>query len=300
MYFSLITKEVYDKKVARPLQIIGVAFLATFCFLSVSCDKKEEPSPKDFVAKVKNDVLFEKDIKGIVPAGTPPKDSVVIIQKYIRNWIQETLMLQQAEENLTKEQMNVEKQLKDYRNSLIIYAYEQELVKQLDQQITEEELEKYYEEHKNDFELKDNIIRVTYIKVNSKAPQIENVRKWYKSENEKDLENLKNYCHQFADNFYFDDKSWLLFNDLLKEIPIKTYNEELFLQNNRLVEVADSSHIYFVNIKGFKIKNTLSPLTFEKEKIRNIILNKRKIELINKIKTDLYKQAEAEKSFYIR
>jgi hypothetical protein len=82
-----------------------------------------------------------------------------------------------------------------------------------------------------------------------------------------------------------------LFDDLLKEIPIQTYNKELFLQNNRFVEVSDSLNYYFLNIKDFKIRNSISPLSFEKENIKNIILNKRKLLLINSMKQDVYNDA---------
>ena len=115
----------------------------------------------------------------------------------------------------------------------------------------------------------------------------------------KDREQLSSYCHQFAINFYLDDSSWLLFDDLLKEIPIQTYNKELFLQNNRFVEVSDSLNDYFVNIKGFKIRNSLSPLAFEKENIKNLILNKRKLELITKMKEEVYNDAVNSKKIEI-
>jgi hypothetical protein len=86
---------------------------------------------------------------------------------------------------------------------------------------------------------------------------------------------------------------------LLKEIPIQTYNKELFLQNNRFVEVTDSTNSYFLNIKGFKIRNSLSPLSFEKENIKNIILNKRKLQLITKMKEDIYSDAANNKKIEI-
>ncbi len=244
------------------------------------------------VAKVNDAILYDSQLKDIVPTGLSSKDSLDIIKKFIDNWIRETLVIQKAEDNLTEEQKNVEKQLQDYRNSLITYAYEKELVKQkLDTTITEKEIEDYYNNNHSNFELKDNIIKVVYIKVNKKAPQIDKLKKWYKSDNAKDIEQLASYCHQFATNFYLDGDSWLLFDDLLKEIPIQTYNKELFLQNNRFVEVSDSAYNYFVNIKGFKIRNSLSPLSFEKENIKNIILNKRKLELINQMKNDIYNDA---------
>lgn len=236
--------------------------------------------------------MYQDDIKGIVPVGTSAKDSVELIKKFIDNWVKESLVVQKAESNLTDEQKNVEKQIQDYRNSLITYAYEKELVKQkLDTVISNEEIEQYYNNNQADFELKDNIIKVIYVKVSKKAPGIDKLKKWYQSDNMKDREQLAGYCHQFAENFYLDDNSWLLFDDLLKEIPIQTYNKELFLQNNRFVEVSDSLNSYFLNIKGFKIRNSISPLSFEKENIKNIILNKRKLDLITKMKEDVYNDA---------
>ena len=210
------------------------------------------------------------------------------------------LIVRKAEENLSDEKKNVEKQLQDYRNSLITYAYERELISQkLDTVVADQEIEAYYNANKRNFELKDNIAKVRYIKVNKKAPYLDRVRKWYKSDNTKDIQSLQSYCIQFAENYYMDDNTWLLFDDLLKEIPIETYNKELFLQNNRYVEVEDSLSLYFVNIKGFMVKNSASPLSFEKQNIRNIIINKRKLELIGKMKNDVFNSARTSKDFEI-
>lgn len=244
------------------------------------------------VAKAGDAVLYYDDIKDLVPAGTSSKDSVLLIKQFVDNWVREVLVIQKAEQNLDEEQKNVEKQLNDYRKSLITYIYEKELVKQkLDTVVSDTEIEEYYNSNKAEFELKDNIIKVIYVKVSKKAPGIDKLKKWYRSDNMKDREQLASYCHQFADNFYLDDSSWLLFDDLLKEIPIQTYNKELFLQNNRLVEVSDSLNHYFLSIKDFKIRNSSSPLSFEKENIKNIILNKRKLALINTMKQDVYNDA---------
>jgi hypothetical protein len=267
-----------------------------YCFILmgvVSCSNGPAKE-KDRVAigRAGDMYLYADQIGNIVPAGTPSKDSIELLKKYVNNWVREALVIQKAESNLTDDQKNVEKQLQDYRNSLITFAYEKELVKQkLDTVVTNEEIERYYNDNKADFELKDNIIKVIYVKVSKKAPGIEKLKKWYQSDNLKDREQLAGYCHQFAENFYLDDNSWLLFDDLLKEIPIQTYNKELFLQNNRFVEVSDSTNSYFLNIKGFKIRNSLSPLSFEQDNIRNIVLNKRKLELITRMKQDVYNDA---------
>lgn len=261
--------------------------------LFYSCGPQaEKEKDRVAIARANNEYLYLDEVKDIVPVGTPAKDSLELITKYIDNWIRESLVTQKAESNLGDEQKNVEKQLRDYRNSLITYTYEKELVKQkLDTVVSDTEIEEYYNNNQADFELKDNIIKVVYVKVDKKAPGLEKLKRMYKSDAPSERELLASYCHQFASNFYLDDSSWLLFDDLLKEIPIQTYNKELFLQNNRFVEVSDSLNHYFVNIKGFKIRNSLSPLGFEKENIKNIILNKRKLQLINKMIEDVYNDA---------
>jgi hypothetical protein len=263
-----------------------------FLFLNSCNTKNEKASKMPPIARANDDFLYLDNIRGVIPVGTSSKDSIELIKKYIDNWLHSTLVIQKAEDNLTEEQKNVEGQLNDYRNSLITYIYEKELVKQkLDTVISNEEIEEYYNNNKGNFELKDNIIKVVYVKVNKKAPGIYDLKKWYKSDNQKDKDQLSDYCHQFAENFYLNEDSWLLFDDLLKEIPIQTYNKELFLQNNRYVEVSDSTNNYFLNIKGFKIRNSLSPLSFESTNIKNIILNKRKLQLIIKMKQDIYNDA---------
>lgn len=258
-----------------------------------ACNRKPvKDENRKALARANNAYLYEDEVKDIVPFGTSEKDSVELVKKYIDNWIHETLVIQKAESNLTEDKKNVEKQLQDYRNSLITFAYEKELVNQkLDTVLTDAEIEEYYNNNQSNFELKDNIIKVVYIKVNKTAPDMKKLQNWYKSEDAKDKELLASYCHQFAANYYLDDSTWLFFDDLLKEIPIQTYNKELFLQNNRFVEVNDSLYNYFVNIKGFKIRNSLSPISFEKDNIKNIILNKRKLQLITKMKEDVYNDA---------
>ena len=287
---KLITKSL---KVVKPFRTF--CLITTSIFLQSSCDslkKEEETKP---IARVYDTYLHEKDLADIVPKGASSQDSALIVSRYINNWVQEKLLIRKAQGNLSdtsKEMMEMEKKLLDYRNSLITYAYESELVRQkLDTSINDEEIQQYYDENQNNFELKDNIIKVRYVKVNKQAPDINKLKNWYKSEEPKDLTALESYCHQYAENFFLDENTWLLFDDLLKEIPIEAYNKELFLKYNRFVEVQDSANLYFVNIKGFKIKNSISPLSFEREKIRKIILNKRKLHLISQMKKDLYQEA---------
>jgi len=182
--------------------------------------------------------------------------------------------------------------LEEYRNSLLTYAYESELIRQkLDTSVTEKEVAVYYEQNKKNFELKDNIIKVIYLRLGKNSPKLDRVRQWYRSGSSRDRALLAEYCHQYAINYYLDDEVWLLFDDLLKEIPIKTYDKEQFLQNNRVIEIEEDNSIYLVNIKGFMTKNSISPLAFEKSNIRALIVNQRKLRLIEEMERQAYEDA---------
>jgi hypothetical protein len=236
--------------------------------------------------------LYESDLKGVIPSGTEPKDSIVLAKNFIDSWIRQRLVIHQAEKNLAKEQMDFTRQLENYRNSLIIYEYENELVKQkLDTVVTMEETETYYDSNQQNFLLKDNIVQFQYVKLPLRSTNTGQFRKLLKSDQSSDKTILAGLCERFAADYFLDDQNWLLFSDLLKKIPIKTYNQEEFLQNHKEVEYQDSSYIYLVRFKDFKIKEGISPLSFEKDRIRNIILNKRKIDLLKKMQDDLYEKA---------
>jgi hypothetical protein len=278
--------------------IAGLLFLGA-CKKSKSSSSSSS-SDKTIIAKAYDKELYLEDVKKNIPAGTSKKDSIAILQSYIQNWLQKQVILKLADDNLNDELKNVDEQLEEYRNSLMSYAYEREYIREkLDTSVTSEEIEKYYNEHPDNFQLKNNIVNCIYFKVPKNTPKLDRLRLLYKSEKEKEKQQLQEYCYQFATDYYFNETEWLLFDELLKKVPISAYDKEQYLKNNRFIEVNDSTSIYFINIKGFKIKESLSPLTFETENIRNLIINKRKLDLINKMEKDAYNNAIKEKDVEI-
>ena len=87
--------------------------------------------------------------------------------------------------------------------------------------------------------------------------------------------------------------------DLQEIIPIETYNQELFLRGHRMVELSDDDYTYLLKFVNYKIKNDISPLDFERNDIRDIIINKRKMMFIQKARNDIYKQALKNNDFEI-
>lgn len=254
--------------------------------LLMSCGADEVEVP---VARVHDKMLYESDLVGLVPPNATPEDSVEVIQRYIDNWVRETVILKQAEENLSEYKRDIDRQLENDRRSLLIFAYEKALIEQkLDTSVSIGAIEEYYTQNRESFLLKDYIVRVLYVKMDTNSPVLDDVEKLYKLRKDTDLEELKEMCKIHAANFYHDDNAWLYFDDLSKEIPLSIYDKEAFLERNKPTKFEDGGYVYYLNVLEYKLKDNISPLPLQQENIRNIIINQRKVQLIEKMRLDLY------------
>ena len=139
----------------------------------------------------------------------------------------------------------------------------------------------------------------TDILTDKKTPKTDKARVWIKSNTNKDFQELEAWCHAYANDFSLNDQSWISFDDILKKVPIKTYDKEEFLKNNRNIETTDSVNIYLISIKDFQIKEDVSPLSFVKDDIKALIINKRKLALIQEMQKNAMEQALKNKEYEI-
>lgn len=252
------------------------------------------------IARVNNKYLYERDITGLIPAGTSAADSTVIIKRYIDSWIRQQLMVQQAEKNLPANQLDFQRRLDDYRNSLVIFAYETQLLTQnLDTLITDNQIAEYFEKHSGDFRLRDHIVQINYVKVPVDAPELNVLRRLFRSNDEQDMLRLEEYCLNHAVMYILNQDSWILFSDILRDIPIQATNPETYLRSNRFVELSDEVYRYFVHFRDFKLKDGVSPMAFERENIRSILINHRKQLYINEFRQNLYREAATNQQFEV-
>lgn len=278
-----------------------ISILIALILLQLGCSYFDEELPQDDkIARVHDAFLFKIDLEGIVEPGISQQDSIKTVERYVDTWIRQQVLLHEAKNNLTPEKMNFERKIEDYRNSLVIFSYEKDFInKNLDTIVSSEQIMEYYEEYKNDFQLKENIVQAIFIKVSLDTPDLNLVRRFYRSDSPEDRVALEDYCVQNASAYFLDDSSWLVFNDLLRNIPLEIRNQEHYLKNNKAVEITDDYYRYFIYIKDYRIKDSVSPLAFEEQNIRNIIINKRKHELINNHRNNIYRNAIRNNSFEI-
>jgi hypothetical protein len=180
-----------------------IIMLAPFLLFS-SCFSKDEAR---VIASIYEKELQLSEVIEEMPYQI--EDSAYFVEKFMNNWIRKELMLSYAEMNLSMDLLEYEKQIEDYRESLLIFAYQQELLNQnFDTIISYSEIQDYYEQYQDEFILSKNIFKGRFIVVDQLAPNLNSLNKWYTSEEETIFEDLEDYCQQFAKHYYIDDDKW--------------------------------------------------------------------------------------------
>lgn len=266
--------------------------IPVFLLFAISCQLFEKDRSEGALAKVHDKYLYKEDITDLLGKMKGDKDSALIVANYIHNWIQQELLLQKAELNLREDQKDFQKLLYDYRRSLVIYAYQKEWVRlELDTNVSDQEISTYYEKNQGNFELKRSIVRMRFAEVFRTAPKLDQLEQLIQSEEAEDRDQFRDYCLQYAADYNDNDSIWIPIDQVLDKLPVHIEDEEHFLRNRKFIVNADSTSYYLLYIEDYKIKNDISPLSFEREKIRNIIINKRKLELLAKMKRNIFETA---------
>lgn len=291
----------FGRSLSLSLIFFGVLALTGCEFIKMKKEQTAEEVKRFPVARVNNAYLYKDELAGIVAAGTTKEDSAVRVESYINSWVRKQLLIQEAARKIDINEAEVERKILDYRFSLIAYEYQAYYVKQnLDTVISNPEIENYYKENIDNFILKQNIVQATFIKVPKTAPRTNKVKDLIYSQKEKDEKELKSYCLSFSTAYHLSDSTWMAFDELVKNSPlVEIPNKIQFLKANPYYETSDDSYLYFLKVDKYRISDNISPLEFVKDDIRNIILNKRKVELAKKLEDDVYNSAVSEKEFEV-
>ena len=286
----------------------GFLCIGLMLVIFAGCDlirrKKEQqvtvPERKP-VARVNDKYLYQDELVGIVDQNSTAEDSAARATAYINSWVRKQLIIAEAMKRIDINEAAVERKVLDYRYSLIGYEYQNFYIQQhLNDSISEKEIENYYSGHSDNFILKQNIVRGTYIKVPKTAPRTGKVKDMLFSIKEKDQNELKSYCLSFSVAYHLSDSSWIEFDKLVVNSPMAEIpNKIQFLQTNPFYETSDTDFLYFLKVDDYKISDNVSPLEFVKERIRNILLNKRKVELARTLEDEVYENAVKQKNFEI-
>ena len=256
------------------------------------CGQEHNHKGKTPLVEVSGEFLYKEDLQAALPLNISKDDSVLFAEHYIRNWIEDALLFDKAEGNIPDND-KISKLVENYRRALIMHTYQEELVNQkLANDISEEEINAYYEKNKELFRLDNPLVKGLFIKVPLSSPDVGNVRVWYRKNNQDVIEKLEKYSLRNAVSYdYFYDR-WTSVPDVAAKIPLKVLDTDAnYLDKNRNVEVKDTAFCYFLHIEDFLGKDKQKPLDFARDEIKEILINLKRVEFINKVKEDLYQRA---------
>lgn len=263
--------------------------------LSVSlfaCKKAIQTDEPDALVKVNDRILTRNEVESLIPKGTTSADSLLLAESYIKKWVKDELVLKIAQRNLGSDKETIDKLVDAYRRSLLRYRYQEKLIQEkLSDEIQESDVLTYYDTNKEKFVLDKNLIKGLFLKVPADAPNLSEVKTWYKSGNVASLEKIEKYSIQNAAIYeYFFDK-WVDFDEIRNNIPNQISNPESFLRTNKILEVTDSSFCYLLNIRQVLLKGQVEPFEYAEPRIREILINQRKLDFIKEFEEELYNDA---------
>ena len=264
-----------------------------FCLVLTIISACKNSDSKDVIAEYKGAQLLKSEIPSELFDEKNNGDSSARLKQFVEKWIENQIIVQAAEETLSDEEKNKEKLINDYRNSLLVFEYHQKMVQnQMDTSVSEQEIQSYFNDNIDNFLLRKNIVKIKYLKISKTVADVNKIKKLIQNSSKENDALLLKYAEDKADNYYLDS-NWLFLDDITKEIPLnENYNQQRFLANNKFIQLEENNILYILYIIDFKIKNSVSPIDIEKEKIKDILLYQRKLKYLKDLEKNLIKNAK--------
>ncbi len=284
------------KNLNRICLIIWTGLLLSSCGRFIK-DDVENP----VVARVGNVFLYAEDINKLLPEDITPQDSAALVTNYINNWAIKQLLLTKAEINLPEDQLlEFEDLVSDYRMDLYTRAYREALVLQAqDTTVTASQLQTIYEKEKENFKLKEKLVQLRFVELPLQFLNKDEVSERLQRFDEDDLYYLDSIGVQFR-KLNFNDSLWVPLERVMEEIPPLTYdNESQYLKKSQFFELEDSTGVYLALITDIREPNEIAPLTYIEPTIRQILLNRRKLDYMRKLETELIDEATKENTYEV-
>jgi hypothetical protein len=278
-----------------------ILFIIILVSFTAGCVKHNGSAKRIPVARAGDVVLYLDQIPPMIQVDASKADSASFIQNYIMRWAKKELVYQRANENLSPELKNeIEKQVEETRSDLVTYQYQRQMMlERMDTTVSDAEMENYYSTNQTSFNLSSNIVKALFIKLPVETPSISKIRSLARSNEQADLQQLETICYQFAEKFDDFNEEWVPLDRILIELNEDIDNQENFLKRTSFFESNDSTDIYMLTIRDYRLRGTLAPFEYVKEDIKRIIWNNRRFEFIQSLENGIYNDALKENNLKI-
>ena len=272
-----------------------------------SCDlfkfkSTEEGDDDPIIASVGNQHLKKSELVFIKTESTSPEDSMNIASRYVQSWIRKQLMIKEAGKSMSFDEAEINRKLLDYKYALMVYEFEKKYVEDnLTDEISAKEIEDYYKANQANFNLKEIIVRTNFLKADkNSSSENRNLEKLLRSANPADADKLKDMASKQAINYFLEDSTWVKFEDIVINTPLANHaNKVELLRNNKLIVTDDERYRYYFKILEYKLQDQLPPLEFVRDEITKILINRKRIALVEQLQKEIYNTALENGAFTI-
>lgn len=269
--------------------------------ITVSCDLFKSKANPEAVARVNDSYLYKEDLIDLIPAGTSKEDSITIIRRFIDRWATQELLKRAALVNISSEkQAEFSKLIEQYKVDLYNKAYLEEIVKrEVDTILNNQEVQNFYKENKENFRTNGALVKLRYINLPKDHPKFDLIKSKFFDYKKADKKFWDNYQLQFK-SFALNDSVWVEMNQIYRKLPFITPdNRETYISSGKALQYPDSADVYLVKITNVIDKNQVSPYEFVKPTLKELIINKRKLDLIKKFEKDITNDAIKNKKYEV-
>lgn len=253
------------------------------------------------IARVNESYLYKEDVAEVVPQGASKEDSTLMVNAYINRWARQLLLMDGAMLNIPEnKQMDFSKLVEQYKNDLYTKAYLEGLVKKtIDTTVNPAEAEVFYEANKESFKLNDDLLQFRYISLPSNYKDIDTIKNRLKRFKANDKRYLDSISVQF-NSYSLNDSIWIKLSQVIEKVPVVTVsNKNELLKKTNFLQLKDSLNLYLMQVNEVRLQNDYAPLDYVSSSIKQIVINKRKLELIKQLENDITKDAIKNNQFQI-
>ena len=243
------------------------------------------------IVEIGTDVLYEEDIRQVLPLGLSEADSTLFAGQFIRNWAQDVLFYQNAIRNIP-DTKDIDRLVENYRRSLIEHEYQRRLIEQkFSSEIPDDDIEQFYNDNQRLFVLDESLLKGLFLKISNKSHDLSDIRKLYTRKDDESFEEIEKYSIRNAARCEFFYDNWRTVAEIEVLLPVMEKPLESLLKESGSFEFKDEEYIYLLNVSEYAPKGGIEPLDHARSRIRGLLMNSNEVSYMRKIKEDLYDAA---------
>ena len=254
----------------------------------------------EVVARFGDHKLYRSELDDVIPKGTSPEDSVNLANIYINSWAKDKAFVDIAQQQLSKEEKDVSKELDAYRQSLLRYRYEQRYINErLDTTVSQKQIEDYYESHSESFKLERPIMKARFLNISKDSPNLVKIKKLMSSSDVADVVAADSVAFNSALRYHDFSSEWIDAVKLAAEFGVD-YVQMLSRWEGQFIQMPDGEDkVSVAFIVDSRKAGEIAPVEYCSDRIKDIIISGRKHELLIGLERDLMEDARLKENFVI-